>query len=256
MPYRNNTFVGPTQINYDEYDPTSLGYRPENPNNDPMHDVQGPMNASPLVEVAPGVFGGIEDNPGFDNYRQPDVYFPISTPSKYDKFQEDFTKQMSGMMPTGISKDQDGNQVYDPNGVGANVLLNTALGNGFVIPDMNSDAVAVVDPGGNLTIKTDDFNSVSIGRSGIGGSYSPNKGKTKISGNFNPGFGGTGVSAGINFEHNVLPRIDSNSRNIEIDMSALGIDPEPKVQVPQLTDARKYAMERIKAVNERRYGKF
>tara|TARA_R100001463_G_scaffold1977_2_gene8430 strand:- start:189 stop:1013 length:825 start_codon:yes stop_codon:yes gene_type:complete len=261
MPYRNGTFVGPTQINYDEYDPTSLGYRPENPNNDPMQNVQGPKNVSPLVEVAPGVYGGPEDNPGFGNYQQPDVYFPTSTPSMWDKFQGDFTKQMSGMMPTGISKDQEGNQVYDPNGVGANVLLNTALGNGFVIPDMNSDAVAVLDTGGNLTIKTDNSNSVSIGKSGIGASYSPNDGITNISGHLNPGFGGTGVSGGINFEHNKLPRIDPNSKNLNIDMSALGLDPygrelpdpsdKPKVQVLQVTDARQEAMERIKAVNER-----
>jgi len=262
MPYRNGTFVGQTQINYDEYDPTSLKYRPENPNNDPIQNVQGPKNVSPLVEVAPGVFGGLEDNPGFGNYRQPDVYFPTSTPSMWDKFQGDFTKQMSGMMPTGIRKDQGGNQVYDPNGVGANVLLNTALGNGFVIPDMNSDAVAVLDPGGNLTIKTDNYNSVSMGGSGIGVTHSPNGGITNISGNFNPGFGGTGVSGGINFEHNKLPPIDPNSKNVEFDMSALGLDPygrelpdpldKPKVEVPQVTKARQEAIDRVKAVN--RYG--
>tara|TARA_B100000965_G_scaffold115864_1_gene95639 strand:+ start:65 stop:892 length:828 start_codon:yes stop_codon:yes gene_type:complete len=263
MPYRNGTFVGPTQINYDEYDPTSLKYRPENPNNDFKHDVQGPKVVSPLEEVAPGVFRGPEDNPGFGNYRQPDVYFPTSTPSMWDKFQGEFTKQMRGMMPTGIWEDQGGDQVYDPNGVGANVLLNTALGGGFVIPDMNGNAAAVLDTGGNLTIKTDDSNSVSIGGSGIGASYSPNDGITNISGRFNPGFGGAGVSGEINFEHNKLPRIDSNSKNVEFDMSALGLDPygnklpdpldKPKVEVPQVTEARQEAIDRVNAVN--RYGK-
>ena len=258
MPYRNGTFVGQTQINYDEYDPTSLGYRPENPNNDPMQNVQGPKNVSPLVEVAPGVFGGPEDNPGFGNYRQPDVYFPTSTPSMWDKFQGDFTKQMSGMMPTGIRKDQEGNQVYDPNGVGANVLLNTALGNGFLIPDMNSNAAAVLDPAGNLTIKTDNSNSVSIGGSGIGVSYSPNKGTTKISGNLNPGFRGTGVSGGINFEHNVRPPVvvpaEISMSGSELGVGPVGVralDPLLREQVPdnQLSKGQQFLNDYLKARN-------
>lgn len=260
MPYLNGTFIGPTQINYDQYDPTNINYRPENPNYDPRQDVQGPKNVSPLIEVAPGVFEGPEDNPGFGNYRQPDVYFPTSTPSMWDKFQGDFTKQMNSMMPSGVGEDEEGNLLYDPNGVGANVLLQTTLGGGFVIPDANGNASAVLSPG-QLKIQTDEHNNINLSPFGIGGAYSPDGGINNISGRFDPGFSGNGVSGEINFSLNQVPQINPDSKNLEINMSALGLDPygnplpdpseKPKVQAPQVTDGRREAMERIKVVNER-----
>lgn len=255
MPYLNGTFIGPTQINYDQYDPTNINYRPENPNYDPDRDTRIPITTNYLEEVAPGVRVGVRDHPGFNTYQQPDFYKPEITPSMWDEFQANFTKQMSSMMPTGVDKDEEGNQIYDPNGVGANVLLQTTLGGGFVIPDMNSNASAILTPGA-LKIQTDEHNNVSIGPSGLGISHSPNKGVTKFTGNFNPGYGGNNVSGEINFEHNVLPPV-AVPANVPMSGSELGIGPvgvrapdpllEEQVLDNQLSKGQQFLKDYLKA---------